>query len=123
MQQHSQYPPKQSETGYHSNNDEPEPKEHVDLLINDIQCHYAEGVVGLYRSRGTVFMKNTLGHLERVKFPSYNVEKKFEFREILIREDFITSFAWTRVISLPWETRCREDPFSRNLGRTRRNRD
>ena len=37
----------------------PEPEEDVDLLIEDVQWQYAEGVVFLQFSRGAEFMKST----------------------------------------------------------------
>ena len=45
MQQHGHYPPDEAEPSDNRERDEPEPEEHVDLLVDDVERHDAEGVV------------------------------------------------------------------------------
>ena len=45
------------------NNNEPEPEEHIDLLVNDVQRKYAKPVKLFNRSGGTKFVESAFGHL------------------------------------------------------------
>lgn len=45
----------------HGNEHEPEPKEHVDFLVDDVQRQYAQAVEVLYRTGRTVVVERTLG--------------------------------------------------------------
>jgi phage baseplate assembly protein gpV len=63
VQSHSKYPPNKPEAGENREYDEPEPEERVDLLVDDVERHDAEGIVFLYSSRWAVFMKGALGDL------------------------------------------------------------
>ena len=45
------------------NANKPEPKEHIDLLIDDIESKNAKTIMNGHGSRRTVLVKSTLGHL------------------------------------------------------------
>ena len=45
------------------NASKPEPKEHIDLLIDDIESKNAKTIMNGHGSRRTVLVKSTLGHL------------------------------------------------------------
>ena len=49
--------------GPHGEPDEPEPQEHVDLLVDDVHGQNAEAVLALDRAGGTVLVEGALGHL------------------------------------------------------------
>ena len=57
----------QIERGQDSQDDEPEPQEDVDLLVDDVEGQDAHGVVTLDRAGGTVFVEVAFGHSERIK--------------------------------------------------------
>jgi len=44
--------------------DEPEPEEDVDLLVDDVHAQHAECVETLDRAGASVLVEDTLGHLE-----------------------------------------------------------
>lgn len=52
----------QGGSGHDGQQDEPEPEEDVDLLVEDVQSQNAQGVVFLNRARGTEFVEGTLGY-------------------------------------------------------------
>lgn len=60
--QHYGYAVQHSGAGHNRQDDEPEPEEDVDLLVEDVERQYAERVQLLYRSGGTVFVEGALGH-------------------------------------------------------------
>ena len=49
--------------GEHCQYNEPEPKEDVDFLVENVHSQNAESVKALDRSGPTIFVKNALGHL------------------------------------------------------------
>lgn len=65
VQQHRRYPPHEPRDGGGEQDDEPEPEEGVDLLVDDVEGHHAHCVVRLYRARRSVLVERALGHLER----------------------------------------------------------
>jgi len=67
VKEHGQHSPKQSQTGYDRQHDEPEPEDRIDLLVNDVERHHAQRVVLLYGARRTVLVKDALGHLKERK--------------------------------------------------------
>jgi len=46
----------------HAEEQEPEPEKDVDLLVDDVQGQYADGVVPLDLTAHTVLVESTLGH-------------------------------------------------------------
>ena len=52
-----------SDCGEDGNTNKPEPKEHIDLLIDDIESKNAKTIMNGHGSRRTVLVKSTLGHL------------------------------------------------------------
>ncbi len=57
--------------GQDGQEDEPEPQEDVDLLVDDVEGQHAHGVVLLDRAGGTVLVEVALGHPkkeEKIRF-------------------------------------------------------
>ena len=53
-----------SEDGH---NDEPEPKQDKDLLIDDVNSQKAHAIISFNRSGGTILVECTLSHLKARK--------------------------------------------------------
>lgn len=62
----------QRDAGQDAQDDEPEPEEHVDLLVDNIQRQHAQSVELLHVAGGTVFVEGTLGHLG--KDPGHRID-------------------------------------------------
>lgn len=77
MQKHRQNSPNESQSRDNCENYEPEPQKRVDLLIDDIEGHYAQRIVLLNRSRRTVLVKSALCH-----FGKNNVQSPHSFAPI-----------------------------------------
>ena len=52
------------EGGHDGHADKPEPQEHIDFLVDDIQSKDTEAVVLCNRSGGAVLLECALGHLD-----------------------------------------------------------
>lgn len=62
MQTNGEYPPDERQRGDNQQQEEPEPEERVDLLVDYVQGHHAEGVVVLNGPGGAVLVEQALGH-------------------------------------------------------------
>ena len=58
-----QHPVEDGRRGEQGHEDEPEPQEDVDLLVDDVERQDAEAVVFVDGARGSVLVKCALGHL------------------------------------------------------------
>lgn len=63
MQGHGEEPPDEPNSSSNGENDEPEPEDGVDLLVDDVEGHDAEGVELLYAAGGAVLVEGALGDL------------------------------------------------------------
>jgi len=52
----------EGEKGDNAQDEQPEPEEHVDFLIDDVHGQDTEGIMGLQGSRRTKFLEGALGH-------------------------------------------------------------
>lgn len=59
---HSRYPVDDGQQAENAKEKEPKPKEDVDLLVDNVQGKYANGVVSLDFTAHAVFVEGALGH-------------------------------------------------------------
>lgn len=109
MQTNGESPPEQGQATDDQQDGEPEPQKRVNLLVDDIQRHHAEGVVVLDRAGRSVLVEEALGHLRKDHVQDVHLALKVVAEEVQPEQQKLAAEEAVRQVDLQQQIEQTED--------------